>query len=51
MSTTKIKRTKQEHTFVYIPSFIRDKFNLKNGDDIDVDIRGGKIIITPLKKE
>lgn len=49
MVGTKIKRDSQDKTYVYLPAFLRDKFNLHNGEMVDVDTDGTKIIVTILK--
>lgn len=41
----KVKQDKNKRTFVSIPSFLRDKFNLKKGDDVEIDFEDGKITV------
>ena len=50
MSEMRINRDKDGRTSVYIPSFLRDKFDLQNGDRVDFDTDGTNIIIKPIKK-
>lgn len=45
MSRMKLAIDKKGRTNVKIPAFLRDKFGLKNGDFVDVDTDGTKIII------
>lgn len=51
MSRMKLAIDKKGRTNVKIPAFLRDKFGLKNGDCVDIDTDGTRIIITPLKKD
>jgi bifunctional DNA-binding transcriptional regulator/antitoxin component of YhaV-PrlF toxin-antitoxin module len=49
MSRMKISVDKKGRTGLKIPAFLRDKFQLKNGDCVDVDTDGTRIIVTILK--
>ena len=42
----RINRDNHNRTSVNLPSFLRDKFDLQDGDRVDVDTDGTKIIIT-----
>jgi AbrB family looped-hinge helix DNA binding protein len=46
MVEMRVNRDKNGRTSFYVPSFIRDKHNLQNGDIVDVDTKGNKIIVT-----
>lgn len=46
MADMTIFQDKRNRTFVYLPAFLRDKFNLKKGEIVDVDTDGTRIIIT-----
>ena len=50
MSEMRINRDKDGRTSVYIPSFLRDKFDLQNGDKVEFDTDGTNIIMIPKKK-
>ena len=45
MAERKIYRNDSGTTYFYIPAFIRDKFNMKKGDMVDIDDEGDKIIL------
>jgi AbrB family looped-hinge helix DNA binding protein len=49
MSEMRVTREKGGRTYVYIPAFLRDKFDLQNGDKVDVDTDGVNIILRPKK--
>jgi AbrB family looped-hinge helix DNA binding protein len=49
MSKMRVNRDKQEKVAIYIPAFLRDKFNFQNGDYVEVDTDGTRIIITKLE--
>jgi AbrB family looped-hinge helix DNA binding protein len=49
MAGMTVYKDKQNRTFVYLPAFLRDKFNLQNGEIVEVDTDGTRIIIS--KKE
>ena len=52
MPTSHVFRDKKHNrTVIHIPSFLRDKFNLQNRDEVEIDTDGTSIIITPKKKE
>jgi len=46
MSEMSVIQDKRKRTYVYMPAFLRDKFNLQNGDRVEVDTDGTRIIIT-----
>lgn len=46
MVKMRVNRDKQDRTTINIPSFIREKFNLVNGGNVDVDTDGSRIIIS-----
>lgn len=48
MVDTKIKRDNQNKAYVYLPAFLRDKFNLQNGEIVDIDTDGTRIIISKI---
>jgi AbrB family looped-hinge helix DNA binding protein len=50
MATMRVNRDKQNKVSIYIPSFLRDKFDLQNGDHVKVDTDGTQIIISTLKE-
>jgi len=50
MAEMRVKRDKQNRVYIYLPAFLRDKFNLQNGDKIGIDTDGYRIIITPKRK-
>jgi len=50
MAEMRVTRDKNGRTSFYVPSFIRDKFDLQNGDIVDVDTDGKKIIIKVKKQ-
>jgi bifunctional DNA-binding transcriptional regulator/antitoxin component of YhaV-PrlF toxin-antitoxin module len=39
-----------KRTFLCIPAFLRDKFNLEKGGAVDIDCNNEQIIITPLRE-
>ncbi len=41
----KVFRDKSGRTCLYIPAFLRDKFKLRNGDPVEIDTDGEKIIL------
>ncbi len=53
MAEMTIFQDKRNRTFIYLPAFLRDKFDLTKGDKVDVDTDGTRIIITKktVKKE
>jgi len=50
MAEMRVNRDKDGRTSVYIPSFLRDKFDLQNGDKVEFDTDGTNIIMIPKKK-
>jgi antitoxin component of MazEF toxin-antitoxin module len=46
MVDTKIKRGKRNGTFAYIPAFLCKKFDFQNGEIVDIDTDGTRIILT-----
>ena len=38
-------------TVLSIPAYLRDHFELKSGDKVDVGLEGERIVITPLKEK
>ncbi|SFT78506.1 looped-hinge helix DNA binding domain-containing protein, AbrB family [Methanosarcina thermophila] len=50
MAEMRINRDKNNRTSIYLPAFLRDKFNLQNGSLVDIDTDGKNIIITPKNK-
>jgi AbrB family looped-hinge helix DNA binding protein len=46
MGEMTVYKDKKNRTFVYLPAFLRDKFNLQNGEIVEVDTDGTRIIIT-----
>jgi AbrB family looped-hinge helix DNA binding protein len=46
MSEMSVFQDKRNRTFIYVPAFLRDKFELKGGDKVEVDTDGTSIIIT-----
>jgi AbrB family looped-hinge helix DNA binding protein len=46
MAEMRVNRDKQNRVYIYLPAFLRDKFNLQNGDKVEVDTDGERIIIT-----
>ena len=46
MADMTIFQDKKNRTFVYLPVFLRDKFDLKKGKIVNVDTDGTRIIIT-----
>lgn len=51
MVTRKVKISSQNHAFLYIPAYLRDKFGLKKGSTVDITDEDGKIVITPIDEE
>jgi AbrB family looped-hinge helix DNA binding protein len=49
MAERKIQIDKRNQAMVSLPSFIRDKFNLKQGEIVDVDLNGTNIVIKTRK--
>jgi AbrB family looped-hinge helix DNA binding protein len=47
MAEMRVKKDKQNRVYIYLPAFLRDKFNLQNRDTVDIDTDGSHIIITP----
>jgi AbrB family looped-hinge helix DNA binding protein len=50
MAEMRINRDIKNRVSIYLPSFLRDKFDLQNGDKVDVDTDGKTIIIIPKTK-
>jgi AbrB family looped-hinge helix DNA binding protein len=50
MAEMRINRDKNNRVSIYLPAFLRDKFNLQNGSLVDIDTDGKSIIITPKNK-
>lgn len=50
MAEMRVNRDKKNRVYIYLPAFLRDKFDLQNGDKVDIDTDGENIIITPKKK-
>lgn len=50
MAEMRINRDKNNRVSIYLPAFLRDKFNLQNGSLVDIDTDGKNIIITPKNK-
>jgi len=46
MAKMVVNRDKHNRVHIYLPAFIRDKFDLQNGDKVEVDINWNHIIIT-----
>jgi AbrB family looped-hinge helix DNA binding protein len=51
MSKMRVSVDKQNKASVYIPAFLRDKFDIKNGDMVEVDTDGARIIMTKVVEE
>ncbi len=53
MAEMTILKDKRNRAFVYLPAFLRDKFDLQKGEKVDVDTDGTKILIIKksVKKE
>jgi AbrB family looped-hinge helix DNA binding protein len=49
MAVATITRDKENRISLRLPAFLRDKFDLQNGDKVEIDTDGTRIIIT--KKE
>jgi bifunctional DNA-binding transcriptional regulator/antitoxin component of YhaV-PrlF toxin-antitoxin module len=49
MVKMRVNRDKKGRTTVNVPSFIREKFKLEDGNGVDVDTDGSRIIITPIQ--
>lgn len=47
----RINRDRKGRTYVYIPAFLRDRFDLQNGDLIGISHQNTSIILMPIKKE
>jgi AbrB family looped-hinge helix DNA binding protein len=47
----RLNEDKKRRISIYLPASMRDLFNLKNGDRIDVDTDGTRIILTPKKQD
>jgi AbrB family looped-hinge helix DNA binding protein len=45
----RVNRDKKNRTYIYLPAFLRDKFDLQNGDKVEVDTDGANIILKPKK--
>jgi AbrB family looped-hinge helix DNA binding protein len=50
MAEIRINRDQKQRVSIYLPAFLRDKFDLQNGDKVDVDTDGKYIIIKPKLK-
>jgi bifunctional DNA-binding transcriptional regulator/antitoxin component of YhaV-PrlF toxin-antitoxin module len=50
MTEMRVTKDKQNKVSVYFPAFLRDKFDLQNGDTVEVDTDGTRIIMTPKHK-
>lgn len=46
MAKHKVFRDNSGRTCFYIPAFLRDKFDLQNGDFVEVDTDGKRIILS-----
>jgi bifunctional DNA-binding transcriptional regulator/antitoxin component of YhaV-PrlF toxin-antitoxin module len=51
MHTTKVFIDHRGRTILTIPSFIRNQFDLKNKQEMEIEIDGELIKIRPIKKE
>jgi AbrB family looped-hinge helix DNA binding protein len=51
MTERKIFQDRNHRTFLNIPAYLRDKFDLKKGDMVEVNDNGGSIVITPIKEQ
>jgi AbrB family looped-hinge helix DNA binding protein len=49
MAEMRVNRDKQNRVYIYLPAFLRDKFDLQNGDIVEIDTDGTHIILTPRK--
>jgi SpoVT / AbrB like domain. len=48
MAEMTVYQDKKNRTYVHLPAFLRDKFDLKKGDIVNVDTDGTRIIITKI---
>ena len=46
MAEMRINRDQKQRVSIYLQAFLRDKFDLQNGDKVEVDINWNHIIIT-----
>jgi AbrB family looped-hinge helix DNA binding protein len=46
MAKVVVNRDKKNRVHIYLPAFLRDKFDLQNGDKVEVDTNWNHIIIT-----
>jgi len=44
MAEMRIDRDKNNRVSIYLPAFLRDKFDLQNGNVVDIDTDGKNII-------
>lgn len=51
MAEMRINRDIKNRVSIYIPAFLRDKFDLQNGDLVEIDTDGENIIIKPKTKK
>jgi AbrB family looped-hinge helix DNA binding protein len=51
MVERKVFQDKNNRTFVSIPSYLRDKFDLKKGTAVDVTDNENSIVITPIREQ
>lgn len=47
MAEMRVNRDKKNRVYIYLPAFLRDKFDLQNGDKVEVDTDGTNIILKP----
>jgi len=50
MAEMTIFKDKRNRAFVYLPAFLRDKFDLQKGEKVEIDTDGTRIIITKKNK-
>jgi antitoxin component of MazEF toxin-antitoxin module len=43
MAEMRVNRDKQNRVYVYLPAFLSNKFDLQNGDKVEVDTDGKNI--------
>jgi len=46
MAKVVVNRDKKNRVHIYLPASLRDKFDLQNGDKVEVDTNWNHIIIT-----
>ena len=49
MSEMRVNKDKQGRICIYMPAYIRDKFKFENGDHVEVDTDGSRIILTKIE--